>query len=328
MHVRLCIVLCLATLLAGCVSAVRGEPIASPEPAKVRNAGPLSARAALGDLRTVDYCSLVEEFDLPEGMGVFRDAPAPRVRFCWFSMIEGGPELNAQVGHLEIGNHRRPGGRTLEGGLRVVPGEESATVCERFVVFADALSLMVRTFWEDHDGLPVAKRPKALCELSDAVTAEVTASLVAGRARAMADLDRESLLRRDMCTVVSRHVLRKSGVPIGIARRYPDGHDCTWYDEDGQFLGGVFLDSTDVPEYDYDYRGEPISVAERRSVLERPVGPDAVPSCMITTAHADFPDYYRKWEEITVQVVGERRESCRTAKRIAAQVWPKLPKPG
>lgn len=326
MHVRLWVVLlCLASLLTGCVSVVRGEPNMSPEVAKIRERanGRLDVRDALGDLRTVDYCSLVEEFEIPEGMGAFGRRPDPHVRYCWFSVLNGVPRMGVSVGYLDVYGHRRPPGPMREGSLRVAPGEESASTCERFVVFPDGLSLTVRTRWDGQTGLTVAERKKALCQIGDTAADDMVTSLVEGRARAVPDLDEKSLLPRDVCTVVPWHVLRKAGVSVVVARRYPDGHDCSWYDEDDQFAGGVFLDTSDTSVDHYFARGEEVTVAGRPSVLQHPDG--YKPSCTITTAYADYPDDKQQWEEITVQVAGAGREACRTAKRVAAKVWPMLP---
>lgn len=189
-------------VLAACTSTVGG----TPEPAG------LAATEVLGDLRTVDYCTMLD-----------RDGPGEPVSSFERCTVEVDG-LRRDVGPLREAEafgtvpYDYPG--EVPDGVRILvpePENEYAT-CTRLVAFTDAVWLTVAV---SEDAYPAEHTEEERCAAADDLLAGALAALDGERVGHLS-YGRDSFGRLDACAVLTR-------VGVGAGEEpwaWPGGHNC------------------------------------------------------------------------------------------------------
>ncbi|WP_186382903.1 hypothetical protein, partial [Amycolatopsis rhizosphaerae] len=275
---------------------------------------------ALGDLTTIDYCSLI---DLGKASGAGATHIGPVVSSpndCVAFMTVSGRDTAIDVGGLaskKADPDRAPDvtADKLDQGLQVQITEYgSDEACERYLTFANGTHLTVNVeFTDDHPG--TVDQREALCTVEKAVFAALVTDITARKATHLT-FPANSLGTVDPCPLLpDPHVL-----PDGLAKDLeiipvPSHHHCTWLD---------LVHKTDV-EFSFDYsrlpNGTKTTIAGLPSVTE----PGTL-SCTITTDVGASPiPRLRQLASLYVRVPDRGSDACAVATTLATAAWPKLP---
>jgi len=312
----------LACATAGCSST----EAAAPKPDEKKVPAVLTAKAALGDLHSLDACSLIKPETFSKFGAVTYGRHHPWDRYSLencevdvgitapVTISAGRMHPIADISQLMAGEPVR----TLDGDLSVVQGETGADHCVQFVVFPDDLAMAVdayvyeeRTVTED------------LCGMVAAAVDGVVDVLVAGtvRHRELAD---NSFGLLDACDVAT-----SAGVaPVGM-QAWPSGHRCVWtFDGDPSSIELTFdsLVATST-------LGEGIVDTEMEGRRTLSLPHDG--SCEVWTEHipVEIEDTSDSGyvETATVTAYGSTENArettllCLPAIDLARKVWPGLP---
>ncbi|GAA4886428.1 hypothetical protein [Saccharopolyspora cebuensis] len=287
-------------------------------------AEPAGAAEMLGDLRTVDPCTLTDPAALAH-VGAARPAATVSLDYCLLHVeLPDGSLAQLSVGELERVPPGPPSGPVRQlGTLRVrhdapIPGH-----CARPLLFGDGIAMNVSA--DLLSGDPGA----GLCGVAQAgaeIAAEVVQRGEVGHHRFPAD----SLALIDPCAVLDTAVVAQMpGLADAEPVSAPARHQCRW----GEL-------AADAPRIQYSHTaGAPPTVlhgaaveemiAGRRTVLSVVGGDPSVPLCSAETAHRPFGDPASGQVEVAMLVVAVPGETgidaCEYARGLAAATWPRLP---
>jgi hypothetical protein len=188
--------------------------------------GPVTADAALGDPRTVDFCSLL---DLPRVLGGGAVTSPPRTSFtnCSARATDGPTKLVFLVGPLarkaEARLEPRPYSGALPPGATVgVSDVNPAPGCNRSLVLADGTSLPVRV--ADVSEGPV-RRPESRCATAELMLATVVTAIMNKQVRHVTFAD-GSYGRLDPCPLLAGPALEPQAGPGSTPMPDGTGHGC------------------------------------------------------------------------------------------------------
>jgi uncharacterized protein DUF3558 len=314
---RLGAVLLAGLLLAGCDSGVPGSA-ASDE----RQRGPLTARDALGDLRTVDPCGYL-------GGDAFADHGAVTSRVadldeCTYQVaVESGEEVTVRVGMLDVFTQLPQGtreDRALPRDTAVYGLPRNENGCNRALRLADDVTISVLA---SATNAADAAQPW-MCELADDGVTGVFRAVRDGRITHW-EPARDSLATISACeTLADEEVATLLGIGTGRVVPSPSGHQCRWGHEGGDtptaFLR--FTTGERADKVDPSAQAEPI--ADRMTWLEPITGAGV---CFATTEHVDstLADGM-EFAELAVTVPpAAGKDPCAIVKQLATSAWPKLP---
>jgi hypothetical protein len=273
-----------ALVLAACTSTIGGEP----------RPGGLTAAAALGEFRTIDYCTMLD----PAG-----DTPTSSFERCWVdegAVIRSVGPLNADVDGdpYDYAGDLPPGVR-IRTDTRPLPD-----YCARWVGFADDMWLMVTNV----DPAPSADQ----CQVADDMVADVLAAVEKRQVRHVA-YAQDSFGGLDPCTLldvpeVEALVGARTGEPS------PDGHSC--------LRGHIGLRlKVGIPN-----KGTTETVGGRVAVVE------AIGVFCMLTVDRPLPDRPGLMEQATLTGIavdgdkpGNGADVCPETRAIAEVVFPELP---
>ncbi|MBB4686075.1 hypothetical protein [Amycolatopsis jiangsuensis] len=201
-----------ALLLAGCSTAPAAAPPSSEAP------GPLTAVSALGDLGTLDYCSLLDPA-LLEGSTVA--TPDSSFTDCQADLVQKGRRGSVTIGppaadrDPNLRQYAYPG--RLPDGITVrQTGFAPEQACARAIIFADGTRLPVSVSGGD---------PAARCGGADAVVGGVLAALTGNGVRHVQFPDR-SWGRVDSCALLQGHDLAPAAGAGTETSEGMTGHSC------------------------------------------------------------------------------------------------------
>lgn len=310
-------------MVAGCSSTVPGTASVNDTDLKQYQAdhGPLNARDALGDLSTVDYCSMVDVAGVGRA-GASEVGPVkPMWNQCMTTAKVGGRNTFLILGLLvDEPEEARVADTTrkLERGLVAqTPAGATRGRCVRYLGFADGPSLEVDVFDSTADTLDLAVLGP-MCAVTDALFAGLTANVLAKKVTHFT-FTPGSLSTWNACSTLSdAAVSAEFGRP---ARRMPisTGHRCVWNS------GANWVD------LDFDV-SEPIPrttgvIAGRPSLVAATVPVDCGATTVVAP-HAPGAGAGGGQSEIarvfTVAPSG-RENPCAVASALAGVVWPRLP---
>ncbi|WAL63840.1 hypothetical protein ORV05_22955 [Amycolatopsis cynarae] len=280
----------------------------------------LTPEQALGDLTTIDYCSLV---DLGEASGAGATHIGPVVsspnKCIAFTTVSGRATaiVVGQLAGKKADPDRAPDvtADKLDQGLRIQIAEYgSDKACRRYLTFADGTHLMVDVGFTDNDSGTVDQRA-ALCTVEKAVFAGLVTDITARKATHLT-FPANSLGTVDPCPLLpDPHVL-----PGGLAEDLeiipvPSHHRCTWLD---------LVHRTDV-EFSFDYGRLPTGTKTTIAGLPSVTEPHTL-SCKITTDVGASPvPRLHQLASLYVRVPDRGSDACAAAMTLATAAWPKLP---
>ncbi|SFO92502.1 hypothetical protein SAMN05421810_101411 [Amycolatopsis arida] len=307
-----------AVLLAGCAVVEPGKAVPNAQEVE-RLARPLTSKAVLGDLATVDYCTLLD-------LGALGDVRLERVRpdfaACMAEVTAAEGRVLLGIGHLSeaptsvLGQPpdetvSLPHGWKVERFDGLEPG-----VCYRFLEFSDGVSLQVHATYPE--GYPVVPSA-ALCRLADATIDGVRSWLTTRRVGRLTFRE-ESLGRLDACVLVPEAEVEAALGGAAPVSPEPTGHLCGWgsrWDEPGPaaFLEFAIQELGDADEFAETIGGRPSRVT-----------PLDGGSCLVETPHVHFSatkPYDREFARVEVRPAGG--DACAAARALAERIWPALP---
>ncbi|WP_406688914.1 DUF3558 family protein [Saccharopolyspora sp. ID03-671] len=282
-----------------------------------------SARAMLGDLRTLDPCTLTDTEAL-QRFGAVSNAGTVSLDYCLLHVKpDDGTLVQLAVGELAGPDSSRPGDPVVQrGALRIAQNAPVPGHCTRQVRFGDGVSLQVSA--DLLGGEPGA----GLCGIADAGAESVADAVQQGRA-GHRDYPPNSLALVDPCTVLDTAAVNQvPGLEEARPRPAVGGHQCSWGEQ-----------SADSPRVQLQHTaGEPPRILHGAAVEEqvdgRPTvlsvvgGDPRVPLCSAETPHIPFGTVAGQVEvaQLVVAVPGETGpDACAYARGLARLAWPSLP---
>ncbi|GAA4619737.1 DUF3558 family protein [Saccharopolyspora hordei] len=306
-------------LVTGC--APGGPPQA---PAAPDRGAAATAQAFLGDLRTVDPCTLTDPAALRE-FGDTEPAATVSLDYCLLHVTPpDGTLVQLAVGELVAADPgRRDDPVVPRGPLRIVQNAPLPGHCTRQVAFADGLALQVSA------DLLVGEPGGGLCGIAEAGAEAAVAALEQHRV-GHRQFPEGSLALLDPCQVLDSAAVRQvPGLEEAQGRPSPAGHQCSW-GERAADAPRVQLTHTagDPPQVLHGAAVEE-EIAGRRTVVSVVGGDPRVPLCSAETGHRPFgADGQVEVAQLVVAVPGMTGvDACEFARGLAEQAWPHLPTP-
>jgi hypothetical protein len=312
-----------ALLLTGCTSVVTGA--ASVDQAELKqyqeDHAPLTAQRALGDVTTVDYCSLLDLNRARQAGATGVGWTSTSFNYCFVTANVGSASAEIGVGYLEgaIQDSTRIPDPTkdLTRGLvaqRNVDGDSST--CARYLRFADGLDLEI--YVDDVSGSTTSDST-SLCAVEDAVFDGLVDTIMADKT-AHLTFPPGTLGTVDACSLASdAQIAEQLGESAPKTPSIPTKHRCRWQSATSKDALTIFFDAGKPPTSATE------TLAGRQASIE---GGDGLRYCLATTAIAPFPgasngDY--QLAQVYVFNRGGVKDACATVRAVANVVWPKLP---
>lgn len=264
-----------ALLLASCTMQVNGTLTKLEEP--------LTAREALGDLNTVDYCSVLDEARIKKAGGILMPTPSTGFSYCTFevSLPRGGHRLTVLVGNPSYESKSVLAATPdevvpLRGGVRVQRYESfDPGACMHSPVFPDDITFEVKVYG---DGVP----QRMLCRFAGAVMDGLWQAVRAGRIGRL-DFHAGSLAEVGACSLLSDQEVARAVGPGADRVPPPIGHFCGWgvgnvTDDPWVFVEYSSYGLSDEPQF-------PTTVGGRIASVEQADG-----HCVVRMPHVDWPN--------------------------------------
>ncbi|MDR7301114.1 DUF3558 domain-containing protein [Haloactinomyces albus] len=315
--------LLLVILAVGCAG---GAPV---EPGPDRSSTPPShlSSAVLGDLRTVDPCTLTDPAALRR-FGQVDNAGTVSLDYCLLHIrMSGGSLVQLAVGELRKVDPvevTRGLPVTRRAALRIVRKAPVPGHCTRQILFSDGVAMQVSA--DLLEGHPVS----GLCRMAEA-GAKTAVDAIAANRIGHRRFPPNSLALIDPCTMVSTAVVQRvPGLQRARPHSAPGGHQCRWGSEQAGQPRVRMVHTAGSPPRVLHGAAVEERIAGRRTVISIVGGDPRVPLCMAETAHIPFGPPETKQVEVAMLVVavpgGDGIRACEFARGIAERVWPQLPR--
>ncbi|MDA3643304.1 DUF3558 domain-containing protein [Saccharopolyspora indica] len=308
--------LLLVLLVAGCTPG--GSPQAPAAPQQDESG---TARASLGDLRTVDPCTLTDPAALRE-FGPAENAGTVSLDYCLLHVkLANGSLVQLAVG--ELGPAPDPRGNPVvpRGSLRIVQDAPLPGHCTRQILFTDGLALRVSA------DLLAGDPASGLCGIAEAGAEAATAAL--GQRRVgHRDFPANSLALVDPCEVLDSAVVQQvPGLESAQGRPSPAGHQCAWGEQVADSPRVQLTHTAGDPPQVLHGAAVEEEIAGRRTVISVVGGDPQLPLCSAETAHLPFGATGQvEVAQLVVAVPGMTGiDACEFARGLAGQAWPHLP---
>lgn len=285
---------------------------------------------ALGDLRTIDSCGLIDLDGFAEygTAALSHDSSLTDFGVCAIEIDADDVTINVRAGLIERLDDRAAAAgnrvRDLDDGLWV--GEESEdSWCSRILVFPDDTSMDVTVY--DSADEPVVDRCAVATTALDMIAGVVAAGTVPH-----GEPPGDSLRLIDPCELVPADTVAE--IPEFEAVELigePSQHACGWDDDPGTTFVSVRFGFGEDPVAK-GYGVTESEIAGRRSVTSKvyDTGGGSMAFCSVRTAHLPYDGVEDAVElaEVSVALPDTDEDTvCEWAERIAEPVWDELPTP-
>ena len=308
-------------VVSACTTRVGGAPVAGTTLPK-----DLTAKAAFGDLRTVDPCSLTS----PDVLKEFGDADfgtPESLEYCSLKVdaASGGSAL-VMVGAFgsldDVPELMGKQVKKLDRGLWIGQDDDTRSFCSQLLVFPDGVTMQVQgTIFEgDVDTCPMVEA---------AMTRAAQVVLDGGvKHRKPAD---GSLQLVDPCSLVDESQVE--AVPglssVREKNTYPARHSCFWQGGGGVVTARLeFLSGAKPAAHQSGGNENPVAGRPSATNPYPSVGDSAY--CTVETGGVPYTDVDGDWVEVASVFIrmpaGQVAAACAAAQGIAQLAWPKLPK--
>ncbi len=287
---------------------------------------PPAASSALGDLRTIDPCTLISPDDLA-GVGRARNAGTVSLDYCLLHVRPADDTLvQLAVGELHrVDAAKLTRGRPVErrGPVRVVGEPPVPGHCSRRILFSDGVAMSVSV--DLLTGDPAA----GLCAVAEAGVRGAVRVIARG-AVGHRTFPADSLALIDPCTVLDTGVVRRvPGLAEASPQRSPARHQCRWGRESPRSASVRVVHTAGRPPQPLHGAAVTEHIAGRRTVVSIVGGDPRVPLCTAETGHVPFGEPGSGQVEVAMIVVslpeGDGIRACEYARGLAERVWPRLP---
>ncbi|MCA1186808.1 MULTISPECIES: DUF3558 family protein [unclassified Saccharopolyspora] len=310
-------VLLLSLLLAAGCSGVAQQ---LPEPAPDRESA--DRAAALGDPRTVDPCSLVDDAALAR-FGEVRDAGTVSLDYCLLRVrADGGALAQVKVGELAPEDPGQSDPVVGEAEPRIAQEAPLPGHCTRRVLLGDRSVLVSADQLAGGPGVE-------LCGMAQAGAEQVAAAIREHRV-SHRNFPANSLAVLDPCRVLSTDVVRQvPGLENAEPVAAPGGHQCQWGPDDASAPRVRLVHTAGDPPAVLHGTAVEEQIAGRRTVTSVVGGDPATPLCSAETGHLPFGPAGDGQVEVAMLVVaypdGTGLDACEFARGLAERAWPGLP---
>lgn len=313
------LVLALVVVLAGCRVGRPHDAARVQRPAS-------TASSVLGDLRTVDPCTLISPDDLTS-IGRARNAGTVSLDYCLLHVRPApGALVQLAVGELRsVDPAELTQGRPVvrRAGLRVVSDPPVPGHCSRQILFSDGVAMRVSV-----DSL-VGDGSARLCSVAEAGTRAAVRTIRSGEV-GHRDFPANSLALIDPCTLLKTEIVRRvPGLGQARPRSSPGRHQCQWGRSSPDAASVRLVHTAGRPPTPLYGTSVTERIAGRRTVVSVVGGDPSLPLCMVETGHIPFGEPGSGQVEVAQLVVslpeGDGIRACEYARGLAEHVWPRLP---
>jgi hypothetical protein len=311
-----------ALLLTGCTTVVTGG--ASPRPAELRqyqeDHAPLTSQRALGDVTTLDYCSLLDLKGVEQAGATGVGPASPSFNYCRADASYLGEKLEVGVGYLDSqvndGSRYPDPSKQLKRGLtaqRDISNDYQS--CARHLKLADGVSL--QAYVDDLSDQPRTDGARYLCDIDGAVFDGLVAAIT-NKKVAHLTFPPGSLGTVDACTLVpDAQVSAQLGTTTQRTPVIPTKHRCRWQDRSsGDSLGILF-------EVDRPLGPATESLGGHQATIS-----GFGQNCLASTTVGPYPgakDGEYQLAEVYVALRHTAKDPCGMVRTIATAAWPHLP---
>ncbi|MEU6130159.1 DUF3558 family protein [Saccharopolyspora sp. NPDC047091] len=303
-------------LAAGCSAGAQR----SPAPASDRDAA--DRAAALGDPRTVDPCSLVDDAALAR-FGEVRDAGTVSLDYCLLRVrTNDGAFAQVKVGELAPEPPGRSDPVVGEAVPRIAQEAPLPGHCTRRVLLGDRSVLVSADQLAGGPGVE-------LCGMAQAGAEQAATALREHRVEHRA-YPPNSLALLDPCRVLPTDVVRQvPGLEEAEPVAAPGGHRCQWGPDDATAPRVQLVHTAGAPPEVLHATAVEEQIAGRRTVTSVVGGDPSTPLCSAETGHVPFGPPGADQVEVAMLVVaypdGDGLDACEFARGLAERAWPALP---
>ncbi|GAA0533605.1 hypothetical protein GCM10011581_07000 [Saccharopolyspora subtropica] len=307
------LLLFLVLLVAGCTPGGGSAP--------ARTGGPAGSSAALlGDLRTVDPCTLTD----PAALEGAENAGTVSLDYCLLHVRVGeGSLVQLAVGELVPVDPAQQGAPVVQrGALRIVQDAPLPGHCTRQIVFTDGIALQVSA------DLLVGDPAAGLCAIAQSGADTAAAAIEQHRVGHRA-FPPNSLALVDPCSMLDLSAVRQlPGLEQAGPKRSPARHQCLWGELSAESPRVQLLHTAGDPPQVLHGAAVEETIAGRRTVVSVVGGDPQVPLCSAETGHVPFGAKPGQVEvaQLVVSMPGESGiDACEYARGLAQAAWPNLP---
>jgi hypothetical protein len=321
------LVIALVGVLTGCSSTVGGLPL----PATTLDEPPTLTAEVLGDLPTVEPCTLTD----PEVFSEFGEAEFAQPESLDYCAVSVRPEASSEVVVTvgEFGRLSEDSGlegrrlRDVDEGVYLAQPDSEPRFCTQVLVLAeDDLTLKVV-------GSVLSGTVDPTCDLVAAGMDKVIEVLEEGGVGHRFP-DPDSLVTIDPCDLVSdRTVTGQRGFASATRRDTPSGHRCSWSTSTGpdRSTVTVVFGAGTMPEVFPRAESNTDPIAGRPTVTNLTTAGDTAAFCLVETGHIAFTEFEDQLGIVELVSVfarvptARRALACPAAVAVATELWPKLP---
>lgn len=289
----------------------------------------LTAKAALGDLTTVDACSLIEP-DVFAAFGTTTFVAPESMDYCHLQIaVAGGVKLDLTIGDLDTGENATATTKpleTLDRGLTLQQDDGAEFSCTQYLIFADGIRLRVDVYVYE------GNNTTSLCPVVRAGSDKVVDVVTGGKVKHH-DYPSRSLSALTSCDLVADSVVEAlPGLSMAKKTEYPGKHMCSWASPSGG-VGSArvrLLMTLGVPVSTPPSGSTTETIGGRQTLVEPTPEAGDLSFCLLSTDHVPYETSIQSdvIEQALVTVrggKGEVEQACATARAVAAEAWPKLP---
>ena len=313
-----------AVAVTGCTAAVTGRP--SPNAAAVvqiqEERTPLTSDRALGDLSTIDYCSLFDAAAVEKGGADNVGELQQSFGECTVSAKLSGQAITVEVGFLDKNatgripdpTKRLPRGLVAQRDLNAGPD-----VCTTNLAFPDRVSVEIYTYVDDVSN--TVSGSQALCQVNSAVLDRMVTAVTQKKV-AHLTFAPGTLGTVDACALISdSRVTQEIGMPMRHDEN-PAKHRCQWKVTSSGPRATLWFyaenPSPAVPGTTTE------TIAGRQSIVQKLSGN----YCLVTTVVGPYAAKSGENETAGVYVnmlSAVPKDACGVARALANVAWPQLP---
>jgi hypothetical protein len=286
----------------------------------------VTAAARLGNLPTLDPCSLVDRAALPADLKATL-RPRDSLDSCEFAITAGGQNATLSVGDLAVNWPVSAGNdQSLSRGLDLYAGDLLSGSCDSALELGDSVYVISTA--------SVASGPgsDALCQAAKAAGTDVANVLLGNAAMHHFSVPSNSLVGVNACDLLDGQSVQGFTLPQPPLGAPPSGHSCDWTPQDADptaaALPGYELKFLVGAPTSANLTGTDITIAGRQTVRFAAQNVGGNSACQLSLFGRPFDQANDLVEMAQISVVepsGQADTACSLATTMAQLAWPKLP---
>ncbi len=333
-RIRAMVVLVAALSAVGCATAM---PIPRPSITTITPAaaeassqdvdeGMITSANRLGDLPTLDPCSLVDRAALPASLKA-KQTPRDSLESCRFIIDAGGATATLDVGELAVNSQvDASNSQSLARGLDLYEGSLGDGSCESDLELGDSVYVVSTASVASGAG------SDALCDAVKAAGTDVANVLLGNAPLTHFSVPGNSLVKVNACDLLDGQSVQGFTLPQPMLGDPPSGHSCDWSPQDvdpnGAELPGYVLEFLVGAPTPGNLAGTVTTIAGRQTIQLAEQNFSGRSLCQLSLFGRPFDRVHQLLEMVRISVVepsGQAATACSLATTMAQLAWPKLP---